>query len=130
MRIAALKREEDSLSKERERLEAEKMSHIRSADNPLWGCAPDSPYDGKPWCPTTGLGAVVTSNVNDTVRLAVQTLHATWLSHSRSCLSSSFGYQLKGCAWLATLHLFLCVDPLICMVVPVRHLPQWGYAGS
>ena len=31
MRIAALKREEDSLSKERERLEAEKMRHIRSA---------------------------------------------------------------------------------------------------
>ena len=34
VRIAALKREEDSLSKERERLEAEKEAHIRFAATP------------------------------------------------------------------------------------------------
>lgn len=32
-RVAALKREEDSLNKERERLEAEKARHIRSVNN-------------------------------------------------------------------------------------------------
>jgi hypothetical protein len=46
VRIAALKREEDGLGRERERLEAEKMRHIRHPPIPpllLPACAPWRP---------------------------------------------------------------------------------------
>ena len=115
MRIAALKREEDSLSRERERLEAEKMTHIRSAADSLWAAPVACAMIGGPGVPPQGLTLVATSvstpqcKVPPGMHMAVTqpglTLVPLWLQACRG-------------VGLAGLYQHSCGDPLTCVVHP------------